>query len=123
MSTHALRTSDIKVWRYTDLIVLLLALPLFLLTGLPFEGWAGGALAYVAQRLIGSFAESKARDSEDPKVVAGWMTGGVIARGWLVALMVFGTGIAFGDSAGLSAAVLFLATFTISFPIRMVAGR
>lgn len=123
MSTHALRTSDIKLARYTDLVVLALALPLFLTTGLPFEGWAGGTVAYVAQRLIGAYAESRARGSEDPKVVAGWMTGGVIARGWLVALTVFGTGIAFGDPAGLSSAVLFLATFTISVPVRMVVGR
>ena len=123
MSTHALRTSDIRVARYTDLAILVLALPLFLATGLPFAGWAGGTLAYLTQRLVGAYSEGKARASDEPRVVAGWMTGGVIARGWIVALMVFGTGIAFGDAAGLSSAILFLATFTISFPVRLVVGR
>ena len=38
--------------RYLDLGVLALALPIFLVTGLPLLGWGAAAFGWVAQRLI-----------------------------------------------------------------------
>lgn len=110
----------LRVARNVDLVLLAAALALFLATDLPLAGWAGGSGIYLVQRLIASFTEAKARATDDPKLVAGWMTGSLVGRGWLVALTIFGTGIAFGDDAGLTAGVLFLATFSIHFLVRMV---
>ena len=44
----------------------------------------------------------------------------MIGRGWLVALTIFGVGMAFGDDAGLSAAVLFLLVFTVYFTVSLI---
>ena len=48
--------------------------------------------------------QRRAEASDDPRVVAGWTAGSMIARGWFCALAIFGVGIAEGDEAGLSAA-------------------
>ena len=44
----------------------------------------------------------------------------MIARGWLVALTIFAVGLAEGDEAGLSAAVLVIVLFTVYFAVRMI---
>ena len=56
----------------------------------------------------------------DPRVVAGWTAGSMIARGWFCALAIFGVGIAEGDEAGLAAAVLVIGLFTVYFAVRMI---
>ncbi len=101
-----------RVARNVDLIVLALALPLFLLTGLPILGWATAAVAWVLQRVVRDFFNSRARKTDDPRAMAGFLAGSMIARGWVVALIIFGAGIATEDEVGLSAALLFVATFT-----------
>ena len=42
----------------------------------------------------------------------------MIARGWFCALAIFGVGLAEGDEAGLSAALLVIALFTVYFVVR-----
>ena len=44
----------------------------------------------------------------------------MIARGWFCALAIFGVGLAEGDEAGLSAALLVIALFTVYFLVRMI---
>ncbi len=53
--------------------------------------------------------------------MVGITTGSMIGRGWLMGLTLLGAGLAFGDDVGLSAAVLSVALFTISFISRLVA--
>src|SRR3954471_13285516 len=97
MSTHALRTADVpmglRVLRHLDLVVLVLALGLFLATGLPILGWAVAAAAWLAQRAISIWLERKARASNEPRAVAGLMVGSMLSRGWLVAFAIFGAGL------------------------------
>lgn len=107
------------VLRYIDLVLLAVALPVFILAGWPLLGWAGGTLAWVAQRAIAAWTNNKAQASEEPRQVAGIVTGSMIGRGWLVALIVFGTGMVEND-AGLAAAVLFLLVFTVNFSFTLV---
>ena len=87
-------------------MLLALALPVFLAAGFPLEGWAGGTVAWVAQRVIARYATRRAAAQEDPRRTVGIITASMIGRGWLVAVMILGVGLAFGDDAGLSAAVL-----------------
>ena len=46
--------------------------------------------------------------------------GSMIARGWMCALAIFGVGLAAGDDAGLSAALLVIGLFTVYFTVRMI---
>ena len=105
----------LRIARNMDFGVLLAALPIFLLGDLPIAGWAVGAGGYVIQRIVRDVLANKARESEDPRTVAGILVASMLARGFLIALALLGVGLAVSNKAGLCAAVLFLAAFTISF--------
>lgn len=106
--------------RLLDLFVLAAALPVFLAAGFPLAGWLAAAGAWVAQRVIREVLERRARASDDPRTVAGLAAGSMLARGWLVALTIFLVGISAGNDAGLAAAVLVIALFTVFFTVSMV---
>ncbi len=107
--------------RYLDLVVLVVvALPIFLLADLPIAAYVVAGGAWVLQRVVQLLMQRRAEASDDPRVVAGWTAGSMIARGWFCALAIFGVGLAAGDEAGLSAAVLVIALFTVYFVVRMI---
>jgi len=106
--------------RYLDLVVLVLAFPIFLLAELPIAAYVVAGVAWLAQRVVQLLMQRRAEASDDPRVIAGWTAGSMIARGWFCALAIFGVGIAEGDEAGLSAAVLVIALFTVYFMVRMI---
>lgn len=118
--THAAGIDAMSVLRNLDLAVAVLALPLFLLAGLPLAGWLAGAGTYAAQRAVGAWTTRRAAASTDARTTVGLMAGSMIGRGWLVALTIFAVGVAVGSAAGLSAAVLFIALFTIYFTTQMI---
>jgi hypothetical protein len=129
LSTHALGTSDnggahespaLRILRNLDLVILVIALPVFIAASLPMAGYAAGAGAWIVQRVIKTYTERRAVASDDPRTIVGLTAGGMIGRGWLVALAIFGVGIGVGDDAGLAAAVLFLAVFTVQFTLSMI---
>jgi hypothetical protein len=105
----------LRLARNMDIGLLLAALPIFLLGDLPIAGWAVGAGGYVVQRIVRDVLANQARKSDDPRSVAGILVASMLARGFLIALVLLGVGLAVSNKAGLCAAVLFLAAFTISF--------
>lgn len=108
------------VLRYLDLALAALALPVFLLADLPLGGWLAGAGVYALQRGIGAWTTRRAAASHDARTTVGLMAGSMIGRGWLVALTIFAVGAAAGSKVGLSAAVLFIALFTVYFSMQMI---
>ena len=106
--------------RLLDLVVLALALPIFVVAGLPLAGYAAGAGAWLVQRAIQVTLERRARASDDPRTVVGLIAGSMIGRGWLVALTIFGVGVSVSREAGLTAAVLFIVLFTVYFTVTMI---
>ena len=111
----------VPAWiRFLDLFALLAALPLFLLADLPLEAYLVGGSAWIVQRTIQLLLQRRAEASDDPRIVAGYTAGSMIARGWLCALAIFGVGLAAGDDAGLAAALLVIGLFTVYFTVRMI---
>jgi len=108
------------VLRHLDLALALVALPVFLVAGLPLGGWITGAGVYAAQRAVGTWTQRRAAASEDVRTTVGLMAGSMIGRGWVVALTIFAVGAAAGSDVGLSAAVLFIALFTVYFSMQMI---
>ncbi len=106
--------------RYLDLVVLVVALPVFLAAGFPVEGWAAGAGAWLLQRGIQHWTTGRAAGADDARTMVGITAGSMIGRGWLVAIIVFCSGLAFGDDVGLSAAVLVVLLFTVYFTVNMI---
>jgi hypothetical protein len=109
----------VRLLSYLDITFLVCTLPIFIGAALPILGWAGGAGAYVAQRLISELLNRSASQAEDLPAFMGVMVGGVIARGFFVALAVFGVGLIDSD-AGAAAGILFLAAFTVHFTMSLV---
>ncbi len=105
--------------RYLDLVLLALALPVFIAAGLPMAGYAAGAGAWLAQRGLQVYVDRRARASDDPRTVVGLMAGSMLARAWLVAIVIFVVGLS-NNQAGLAAAVLVVALFTIYFTMGMI---
>jgi hypothetical protein len=110
------------VLRQLDLVVLLLALPVFIAGGLPLAGYATAAVAWLAQKAIKEVLERKAAASDDPRTVVGLTAGSMIARGWLAAITIFAGYFLAGrdDSVGLSASVLLILLFTAYFTVAMI---
>ncbi len=109
------------VVRNLDVALLALALPLFLVAGLPVLGYAAAAVIWLLWRGIGVLADRRASATEDLGRMAAITTGSMIGRGWLMGLILLAAGLAFGDDVGLSAAVLCVVLFTVSFTTRIVA--
>jgi hypothetical protein len=105
--------------RYLDLVVLAIALPVFVLGGLPMLGYAAGAAAWLVQRAVQLALNRKAVSSDDPRTVVGIAAGSMIGRGWLVALTIFAAGLK-DEDAGLAAAVLVIVLFTAYFTVSMI---
>jgi hypothetical protein len=112
--------TGMKIARNVDLIFLALALIVFVAAGLPILGWVTGAGAWIGQRLVRDFLNARARKAEDPREMVGYLAGSMIGRGWIVALIIFGVGLATEDAVGLSAAVLFVFTFTFYLTVSMI---
>jgi hypothetical protein len=112
--------SGTALLRNLDLALLALALPVFLVAGLPLLGYATGLVIWLMWRAIGAYAERKASETEDLARMAAITTGSMIGRGWIMGLTLVAVGLSAGDDVGLSAAVLCVVLFTVSFTTRLV---
>ena len=108
-----------RVLRYLDLVVIGLALPLFLVAGLPLLGWVGATVGWTGQRLIQATLERRASRTEDPRGFFRLMAGSLIGRSWFLVLTIFATGL-IEREAGLSAALLALVAFTTYLVVSVV---
>ena len=137
MTTHALDTSDaahqsgtgLTVLKYLDLGVLAIALPVFVVAGLPMAAYGIVAVAWLAQRAIQSFAVGRATATGDRRAALSVLAGTMVARIWLLGLSVLAAGLIereAGVAAGLLAAALFttfFVTLLIVKPLEEAARR
>ena len=106
-----------KAFRYVDLILLGVALPVFLIVGWPLLGYAVAAAAWLLQRAIQLIAARRVKSSiasGDRRTAFGIMGATTLGRVWLIALAVLIVGLA-DREAGLAAALLSAALFTLYF--------
>jgi hypothetical protein len=103
--------------KYVDLLLLAVALAIFLLGGLPLLGYAVAAAAWLVQRGIQTLAGRRAQAelvAGNRQKAMGIIAATTLGRVWLMATAVLLVGLAERE-AGLSAAVLVLVLFTVSF--------
>jgi hypothetical protein len=109
--------------KYVDLIALAAALAVFLLGGFPMLGFAVGAAAWLAQRGIQTIAARRAQRelaAGNRQKAMGIVAATTLGRVWLMTTAVLIVGLA-ERQAGLSAAILVLVLFTISFAAQGLA--
>jgi uncharacterized membrane protein YkgB len=109
--------------KHVDLLLLAVALVVFAIGGLPLLGYAAAAAVWLAQRGIQVLASRRAgKDLADGnrQRAMGTVAATTLGRVWLMATAVLLVGIAERE-AGLAAALLLLALFTVSFAAQGVA--
>jgi len=97
--------------RWLDFAVLAAALPVFVAAGLPLLGWAAVTGVWALQRLAHDRLSRRAFAVRDPRRSTMLLAVGMIARVWILALVIFGVG-AIEREAGLAAAVLSIVLVT-----------
>lgn len=107
------------VLRQFDLVILVLALPAFLLDGLPLLGYIAGSGGWLLQRTVKAVVERRAAASDEPRTAVALTGASMVARPWLVALTILPVGVHDND-AGLAAAVLVLVLFTVHLAMSLV---
>ncbi len=103
--------------KHVDLLALAAALAVFVLGGLPLLGYAVAAAAWLAQRGIQVLAGRRTAAeliAGNRQRAMGFVAASTLGRVWLMVTAVLLGGIA-DREVGLSAAVLLLVLFTISF--------
>jgi hypothetical protein len=120
-SAGSVRNSgSLPAWlAWLDLVLLIVALPVFLVADLPLAGYFVAGGAWVAQRVVQVALARHAAASEDPRTVVGFTAASMILRGWMMALAIFLVGLGNKD-AGLAAAVLVISLFTVYFAMQLV---
>ena len=111
----ATMADPLVLFRWLDVVLVILAAPFVILTGLPVLGYVVGALAWIANRAIGVAVERVASRQDDVRRAVGLNLGVLIARSWLVGLTILAVGLAGDREDGLTAAILLLAAFTLYF--------
>jgi hypothetical protein len=111
------------VINFLDLIVLVLALPVFIFAGFNLAGYAVAAAVWLAQRGIQLWAEHQVKvqlAAGERTRAMGWVAGTSLARPWLMAAVVLVTCI-IDREIGLSAAALLVVLFTVNLAARGLA--
>jgi hypothetical protein len=101
--------------RFADLALLALALPVFLVAGLPMAGYAVVAAAWLVQRAVLFAAERRVAASlaaGDRRAAVGVTAASALGRVWFVVLCVLLVGVLGDREDGLAAAVLAAILFT-----------
>ena len=104
--------------KYVDLLVLIAALAVFLVAGLPLLGFAAAAVAGLAQRGIGALAARRSQAelaAGNRQKAMGGVAATTLGRVWLMATVVLVAGLTLGDDVGLTSGVLLVILFTVSF--------
>jgi hypothetical protein len=117
----AMRRSDpLIVLRYLDVVIVVLAAPFVLLTGLPALGYVVGAAAWIVQRIAGVWIEGRMRREKDIRAVVGLGLGASLGRAWFVGLSILAVGLLGAREDGAMAAVLILVAFTVYFVSQLI---
>ena len=103
------------LFRWLDVVLVILAAPFVVLMDLPVLGYTIGAVAWIANRLIGVGVAKLAAGQQDVRRAVGMNLFALIARSWLVGLTILAVGLAGEREDGLMAAILVLAAFTLYF--------
>jgi hypothetical protein len=109
--------------RYLDLVLLVVALPIFIAAGFPMAGYlavAGLWVVIYGVELITNRAIEGAVARRDRRAAMGWLGATGLARAWIATLGVLIVGLAAGKDAGLAAAVLAAVLFTVHLGARIL---
>jgi hypothetical protein len=110
------------LFRYLDVVLVILATPVALAFGAPAFGVAVGAAAWVIQRVLAGAAQRWiAGRGDDARFGLNLVDG--FGRIWLLAAAIVLAAVVGGRRDGLAASLLIFCAYSIAFAIRVVSGR
>jgi hypothetical protein len=120
MSTRALRSSDpLAPVRYLDVVVVVLAAPFVVLTGLPLLGYVVGAVLWIVGRVLEAVLDARARRA-DVRAAVGLRFASMLSRTWLIGLGILAVGLAAEREDGFTAAIVCLVAYTIHLATALI---
>jgi hypothetical protein len=105
----------LAVFRYLDVVLLVLAAPFVILLGAPVLGYAVAAVAWTVQRFAATAIERWASRQQDYKAAIGVNMASLLVRAWLIGLTILAVGLLGEREDGLTAGITVLAAFTVYF--------
>ena len=99
--------------------VVLLALPVFAVTGWPLQGWALAAVLWVAAQAF-AFVLARLAGDTDNLAAAGMRGIGTTSRGLLVGIPLVAVTVA-DESVGIAAAAVYALAFTVELAVGLAA--
>jgi hypothetical protein len=102
---------------YIDIVLLVVAAPIMLLIGVSAAGYAAGAGAWIALRVLGIGVERIADAAREPSQQIGVRLGYMLGRLFLLALAIILVRRGSGQDAGLTALVVIVFAFTVQLAV------
>jgi hypothetical protein len=113
-------SGDLSVLRYLDVVLIVVAAPIMILIGVSAAGYAAGAGAWIALRVVGIGVERFTAESTDPGRQIGIRLGYMLARLFLLALAVVLVRKGSGQDAGLTALAVIVFAFTVQLAVSAI---
>jgi len=112
------------VWRYLDVVLVVLVVGPAIALGAPALGVIVGAAAWIAQRVL-QLADGRIirRARERRELALGVNLVEAFGRIWLLAGAIIVAGVVGGRADGLAAALMIFAAYSVAFALRIVQGR
>lgn len=114
-------TADpLRFVRYLDVVLLVLAAPFVIAFGAPALGFAVGAGAWVAQRLVAAAVDARVKAMPDFRRGVALGLASSLGRAWGVGLAILLVGLLAEREDGLAAGITVLAAYTVFFALSLV---
>lgn len=115
-------TRSLLILRQLDVVLVAIATPVALALGAPVLGYAIGAGAWMAQRIIAQADKRWLSRAAEPRTQLAASLAEAFARIWLLAGAIVIAGVAGGRADGLTAAVTIFGAYSIAFVVRLFTG-
>jgi hypothetical protein len=125
MPTAAINREEMPLLRQLDLLLLAVALPVFVIAGLPMAAYAVVAVVWLGIRafeLVVARRTKSALAAGDRRTALGLTAASSLGRAWLIVLAVLLVGLLVDRDAGLAAAVLALIVFSVHFATNVITS-
>ncbi len=111
-----------SVVRYLDVLALAIATPIAIALGAPLLGFVVGAVAWLAQRVLGHLDTRWIKRAREPRTQLGLNLFEAFGRIWLLAGAIVAAGVIGGRADGLTAALTIFGAYSVFFAVKVIAG-
>lgn len=109
-------------FRYLDVVLVAIAVPVAIALGAPALGCSIGAAAWLAQRLLAQTDRRWIARAREPRAQLGLNVAEAFGRIWLLAGAIILAGVVGGRADGLAGGLVIFGAYSIAFVIRLLSG-